>query len=266
MLLTALAASVASGVLAPGAVQPTDASLAAPDAAQTSGMAVSLSSTGKSDDSWMHTGPIWKRGEGPALAIGFLTRVGLPLWKVWEEFFKNTHLVVPVVHSQAKTNAKWCPRKGCIGPFCANNCTKLCYAEMAERKKLTQWVASHGGAMVDPMDTKWGDMRFSCNMTAAMFALVRTASMVTVNGLQPKWIHFASERCAPLRPAYDVLRFLAMKDAVNHMEDDPFTAAGQQTIPQSKVPKQFQPLIMTSQWVTLWMNDAMALANSSGKI
>ena len=120
--------------------------------------------------------------------------------------------------------------------------------------------------VVQPTETRWDQLRFSCNMVAAMFSLVRAASTVTVNGLRPKWIHFASERCAPLRPAYDVLRFLAMNEAKNHMENDPFTAAGQQTIPQKKVPKKFQPLIMTSQWVTLWMDDAMALANDGSKI
>jgi hypothetical protein len=270
MLLTALAASVASGALVPGAVQPADAPLVAPDAAPVSGKAVSLSSAGKSDD----TRRTCKHGEGPALAIGFLTRVSIPLWRVWDEFFKSTNLIVPVVHSQAKTSCEWCPATGCNGPpgcggpwcACANNCTKVCNEEIEKRSKLIGWAASHGGMVVGQYETRWDQLRFSCNMTAAMFTLVRAASTLEVNGMRPKWIHFASERCAPLRPAHEVLRFLAMKDRVNHMEEDPFTAAGQQTIPQSKVPKQFQPLIMTSQWVTLWMDDAMALANDGGKI
>ena len=181
--------------------------------------------------------PIWGYGDGPALAIGFLTRDSLPLWKVWDNFFKNTHLSKPVVHSQAH------PKK-----------------KKAIRKQLKKWVYSHHGAMVPERETRWGDMRFSCNMTAAMFALVRTASTMIINGLTPKWIHFASERCAPIRPAYDVLRFLSTHEGVSHMEEDPFTAAGKQTIPDRIVPKEFKPLVMTSQWLTLWMEDGKALA------
>ena len=171
------------------------------------------------------------------VAIGFLTRANISLWEVWDEFFRGdeTKSFVPLVHTQTK--------------------------KRSELSLLQGWVGQYEGRIVDSDRTRYGDLRFDFNMVTAMFELARLADNTWVGGRRVSWIHFASERCAPIRPASAVLEFLNSRDSISHMDEDPFTAAGKQTIPSKMVPKEFQPLIMTSQWTTMWLPDAMAIAN-----
>lgn len=172
------------------------------------------------------------------IAIGFLTRGDLPLFsKVWGAFFSGCHdrASVPIVHSQANPESD---------------------DGKAVRAALANRIEKYGGALVPHEKVLYGDMRFSFNMVAGMFALARTASTHKApNGRYADWIHFASERCAPVRPCPALQSFLDSTPGVNHLESSPATSVGVQRIAQANVPIEFRPLTMSSQWATLWMQD-----------
>jgi hypothetical protein len=176
------------------------------------------------------------------IAIGFLTRGDLPLFsKVWGAFFSGCHghAAVPIVHSQANPESD---------------------DGKAVRHALANRIEKYGGGLVPHDKTLYGDMRFSFNMVAGMFALARTASTHKApNGRFADWIHFASERCAPVRPCPALQAFLESTPGVNHLESSPATSVGVQRIAQANVPEEFRPLVMSSQWATLWMKDVLKL-------
>jgi len=182
------------------------------------------------------------------IAIAFITRGNLPLFEnVWGAFFSgcNGRAAVPIVHTQG------------VGDL----------SKSEIRHELSKQVDKYGGTLVPEEKTVEGEMRFSFNMVAGMFALVRTASKHRApNGKVPDWIHFASERCAPLRPCPSLQRFLDSTPKVNHLESSPSTSVGVQQIAQQNVPKEFRPLTMSSQWATLWMDDAMTLADDEDRL
>ncbi len=182
------------------------------------------------------------------IAIGFLTRGDLPLFEnVWGTFFRgcNGRAAVPIVHSQAATDGEG----------------------GRTRRALSLAVEKYGGLLVPSDKTVFGEMRFSFNMVKGMFALVHTASThAAPNGRIADWIHFASERCAPVRPCPALQRFLDKTPGVNHLESSPSTSVGVQKIPEETVPDEFRPLTMTSQWATLWMQDALALARDEDRL
>ena len=125
---------------------------------------------------------------------------------------------------------------------------------------MAKRIEPYGGAIVPHEKTVYGEMRFSFNMVSGMFALARTASKHRApNGRLPDWIHFASERCAPIRPCPALQRFLDDSQGVNHLESSPATSVGVQMVAQTNVPEEFQPLTMSSQWATLWLPDVMQL-------
>ena len=185
-----------------------------------------------------------KSKEVPAttIAVAFLTRDTLPLFdKVWSSFFEgcNGRAAVPVVHMQADADSE---------------------EGAAMRHDMAKLIEPYGGAIVPHEKTIYGEMRFSFNMVAGMFALARTAAKHHApNGRLPDWIHFASERCAPVRPCPALQRFLDDTPGVNHLESSPSTSVGVQQVQQQSVPEEFQPLVMSSQWATLWLADVISL-------
>ena len=158
-----------------------------------------------------------KSKEVPAttIAVAFLTRDTLPLFdKVWSSFFEgcNGRAAVPVVHMQADADSE---------------------EGAAMRHDMAKLIEPYGGAIVPHEKTIYGEMRFSFNMVAGMFALARTAAKHHApNGRLPDWIHFASERCAPVRPCPALQRFLDDTPGVNHLESSPSTSVGVQRIVQ----------------------------------
>jgi hypothetical protein len=183
-----------------------------------------------------------KESTETTIAIGFLTRDTLPLFdKVWSSFFEgcNGRAAVPIVHMQADPESD---------------------DGAAIRHDMAKRIEPYGGAIVPHDKTVYGEMRFSFNMVSGMFALARTASKHKApNGRLPDWIHFASERCAPIRPCPALQRFLDDSQGVNHLESSPATSVGVQQVQQATVPEEFQPLTMSSQWATLWLPDVMQL-------
>lgn len=183
------------------------------------------------------------------IAIGFLTRGDLPLFsKVWGAFFSGCHghAAVPIVHSQANPESD---------------------EGKAVRRALAKRIERYGGGLVPHERTLYGDMRFSFNMVAGMLALARTAAThAAPNGRFADWIHFASERCAPVRPCPALQAFLASTPGVNHLENSPSTSVGVQRIVQANVPEEFRPLVMSSQWATLWMKDVLQLAADEDRL
>merc|ERR1719424_572011 len=131
-----------------------------------------------------------KESTETTIAIGFLTRDTLPLFdKVWSSFFEgcNGRTAVPIVHMQADPESD---------------------DGAAIRHDMAKRIEPYGGAIVPHDKTVYGEMRFSFNMVSGMFALARTASKHKApNGRLPDWIHFASERCAPIRPCPALQRF-----------------------------------------------------------
>ena len=162
-----------------------------------------------------------KSKEVPAttIAVAFLTRDTLPLFdKVWSSFFEgcNGRAAVPVVHMQADADSE---------------------EGAAMRHDMAKLIEPYGGAIVPHEKTIYGEMRFSFNMVAGMFALARTAAKHHApNGRLPDWIHFASERCAPVRPCPALQRFLDDTPGVNHLESSPSTSVGVQQVQQQSVP------------------------------
>ena len=183
-----------------------------------------------------------KESTETTIAIGFLTRDTLPLFdKVWSSFFEgcNGRAAVPIVHMQADPESE---------------------DGAAVRHDMAKRIEPYGGAIVPHEKTVYGEMRFSFNMVSGMFALARTAAKHRApNGRLPDWIHFASERCAPIRPCPALQRFLDDSQGVNHLESSPATSVGVQMVAQTNVPEEFQPLTMSSQWATLWLPDVMQL-------
>ena len=183
-----------------------------------------------------------KESTQTTIAIGFLTRDTLPLFdKVWSSFFEgcNGRAAVPIVHMQADPESE---------------------DGAAVRHDMAKRIEPYGGAIVPHEKTVYGEMRFSFNMVSGMFALARTAAKHRApNGRLPDWIHFASERCAPIRPCPALQRFLDDSQGVNHLESSPATSVGVQMVAQTNVPEEFQPLTMSSQWATLWLPDVMQL-------
>lgn len=182
-------------------------------------------------------------------AVGFLTRGDLPLFeKVWGPFFShcNGNSAMPIVHTQANPSDD---------------------KEATARHALAKRLEKYGGVVVPHDQSVYGEMRFSFNMVSAMFSLVRVASKQKApNGKYADWIHFASERCAPIRPCAALQYYLDSNPGISHLEASPSTSVGVQRIDQAGVPAEFKPLVMSSQWGTLWMKDAIKLADDEDRL
>ena len=167
------------------------------------------------------------------VAYVFMTRSGLPLWPVWERYFAScpSGSAVAFVHQQDRTPSVLA--------------------------KVERQVTPLGGHVLPASATKQGDLRFEFSMAAAMLHLYSAAGQsVAHNGCVPRWAHIASERDAPVvrcRAVHDFLRASPEESKLEWITDS--------WNDQETVPTAFKPLVETSQWITLWMPAAMALAN-----
>ena len=123
-------------------------------------------------------------------ADAFVTRDALPLWSVWEAYFATcpAGTAIPIVHSQESL------------------------ADAALGQRVAQDVARFGGFVLPHSETRTGNVRFSWRMVAIMLMLMRMAARTTgLAGCQPRWVHFASERDAPIRSCTEVHEHLRQK-------------------------------------------------------
>ena len=129
-------------------------------------------------------------GSSPTVAYGFMTRSSLPLWDVWETYFRGcrTGTALPIVHSQASAD------------------------DAALRRALSRQVGRYGGLVLPASATREGSTRFSWRMVSIMLSLMRVAAAAQGgSGCRPRWIHFLSERDAPIRSCAEVHAHLASK-------------------------------------------------------
>ena len=104
------------------------------------------------------------------VAFAFLARDGLPLWPAWERFLAGCASGSYTVHVHAQRDS-CC--EDALGPV--------------------------GGVQLPPNETEHGDLRFRWALVRAQFALFRRAARTRApNGCVPRWVHTASDSCAPM--------------------------------------------------------------------
>jgi len=155
------------------------------------------------------------------VSYALLTRGPLPLWPVWEDYLQHCPhgSYTVVVHSQ-NVSTSWLPAQA---------------------------------LRIPASSTAIGDLRFSWRMVGAMLSTVQQAQGTRApNGCVPRWIHFASESCAPVRPCARVHASLAADTGVSRME--------LRRVPHQVPAGYGVPNPKASQWMTLWLPHASALA------
>ena len=167
------------------------------------------------------------------IAYAFLTRSSLPLWSTWESFFSGCApgSSVPIIHSQN--------------------------ASSASRLDLQQKAARQNGVLLDLAETVFDDLRFSWKMVAATLHLYGAAStMLAPNGCRPRFVHLVSERDAPIADCAAVQAELTTTPRSSRVQ----WVEERVTSVQKRIPPEYRPIAETSQWMTLWMEHAAALA------
>ena len=181
----------------------------------------------------------------PTVAYAFLTRDALPLWSFWEAYFAGcpAGTAIPIVHSQKSIR------------------------DTALRKSVMRDVGRFGGFVLAANETRAGITRFSWNMVAIMLTLMRAAARASTTGLsgcQPRWVHFASERDAPIRSCIEVHEHLRQKENRSHLNQnwgiDPTTTESLQ------IGQAYAPFKKSSQWITVSIEAARALANDEARL
>jgi len=181
------------------------------------------------------------------VAYTFLTREMIP-WDVWDRYFAGCPggSAVPVIHSQ-DTSA-------------------------GNRAKLQARLEPYGGVLVSEAETLQGDPRFSFLMTAMQFALWRAAGGARApNGCAPRWVHLLSESDLPAATCAEVhkelLRGSVAGEDVSYLHVNPATTPAETDLLGLRgpfidggAPAELLPLAKTSQWVTLALPHALALA------
>ena len=181
------------------------------------------------------------------VAYAFFTRDRLPLWSTWERYFATCPMgsAVPIVHMQDVSHSG--------------------------RLTMMRALEPYGGAIVPVSDTVLGSPRFSWRMVALMLRSFSLASRTTArNGCKPRWVHSLSERDAPVQDCATTHAFLASTHGESHMAlpsdeamlDCGAWAWGRQPRTQSVFPPLYRPFSRTSQWITLWMDHAVALVRA----
>ena len=168
---------------------------------------------------------------GGTVAYVFLARDHLPLQTVWDEYFAGcpSGSAVQIVHSQATSNRV--------------------------RDQLSETAGRWGGKLLPVNRTVYGDLRFNILMVVAMLRLFGAAtSVVAPNGCTPRFVHTLSDRCAPVARCTAVHMTLSSEPGVSLFRHGPDEAR------QNNLTPEFTPLIMASQWITLWAVHATALA------
>jgi len=185
------------------------------------------------------------------VAYAFFTRDRLPLWSTWERYFATCPMgsAVPIVHMQDVSHSG--------------------------RLTMMRALEPYGGAIVPVSDTVLGSPRFSWRMVALMLRSFSLASRTTArNGCKPRWVHSLSERDAPVQDCATTHAFLASTHGESHMAlpsdeamlDCGAWAWGRQPRTQSVFPPLYRPFSRTSQWITLWMDHAVALARDESML
>ena len=173
------------------------------------------------------------------VAYAFLTRGSMPLWSVWEAYFAE------------------CPADSAVPIFHSQN------ASLSSRAALQRLAARYGGRILNPDETVYSSMRFSWGMIAAMLHLYRdAATLVARNGCPPRFVHLASERDVPVVPCSRVHAELASTPGVSRVQ----WVDARVTYTQENVPPAYRPIAETSQWMTLWMDHALTLANDEERM
>ena len=168
------------------------------------------------------------------VAYAFLTRDRLPLWPVWQRYLAGCPegSGIPLVHAQDTAGSA---------------------------AELERAVAEFGGRLLPSNETMLGAMRFSWNMVAAMMALFRAAghakkALGPSTVCPPNFVQVLSERCAPVTQCAVVHSRLAERMGTSLLD------VSQHEIDQQGVPRAIAPLRKASQWMTLWVEHALALA------
>ena len=181
----------------------------------------------------------------PTVAYAFLTRDELPLWSFWEAYFAGcpAGTAIPIVHSQESIS------------------------DAALRNRVMRDVERLGGFVLAANETRAGNPRFSWKMVAIMLTLMRAAARASTTGLsgcQPRWVHFASERDAPIRSCVEVHEHLRQKGNSSHLDQnwgiDPTTTESLQ------IGQAYAPFKKSSQWITVSIEAARALANDEARL
>lgn len=179
-------------------------------------------------------------GSSPTVAYAFLTRDTLPLWPVWEAYFAGcpAGTALPIIHSQESTS------------------------DPQLHAALAQSVARFGGFVLSASETRTGGTRFKWRMISIMLSLMRAALRTpAASGCHARWIHFASERDAPLRSCVEVHEHLKQKRGFSFLDQ---THEGIEIQGSPGVP--YSPLKYTSQWVTLTIEAARSLVADESRL
>ena len=119
------------------------------------------------------------------VAYAFITQRNLPLWPVWAEYLSGCPKgsATTVVHSQD------------VG------------ATLSDLRAAG--TSLEDVRVLQPTDAVNGTLRFSWKMVQAMMAIIRVARAPRPRGqCTPRWIHFSSDSCAPIRQCAAVHAFL----------------------------------------------------------
>ena len=119
------------------------------------------------------------------VAYAFITQGKLPLWPVWSEYLSGCPKgsVTTIVHSQAAG------------------------ATLSDLRAAG--TSLDDVRVLQPQNAVNGSLRFSWKMIQAMMAIVRVARAPRPYGqCTPRWIHFSSASCAPIRQCVAVHAFL----------------------------------------------------------
>ena len=171
------------------------------------------------------------------VAYGFLTRDTLPLWPAWEQYFARCPAgsAIPIIHSQDSATSR------------------------GVRAEVYQMLVMQQGLLVPPGNTIQGNPRFKWKMVEMMFSIFRLAAQaVASNGCTPRHIHMLSERDAPIASCVQVHEHLRSRPRINFADQSPSPYIS--PAPVDLLPAQFVPMDYSSQWVTLWVEHAEALA------
>ena len=119
------------------------------------------------------------------VAYAFITQRNLPLWPVWAEYLSGCPKgsATTIVHSQD------------VG------------ATLSDLRAAG--TSLEDVRVLQPSDAVNGTLRFSWKMVQAMMAIIRVARAPRPRGqCTPRWIHFSSDSCAPIRQCAAVHAFL----------------------------------------------------------
>ena len=179
------------------------------------------------------------------VAYAFITQGKLPLWPVWSEYLSGCPQgsVTTIVHSQA---------------------TGATLSDLQAAGTSLDDVR-----VLQPQDVVNGSLRFSWKMVQAMMAIVRVARAPRPRGqCAPRWIHFSSASCAPIRQCAAVHAFLRRRAGASFVLSEVPEAAeesGSDSALESahgaiRLLRTLLGVRKGMQWVTIWGPHAERIA------